>query len=228
MKRSQLLTLSIVALLVWPGAASPDSVTGEFVEVRTTATAPVATHTDGHGSTTAQRMILGWTVGQGSFHGEVLDGLAVVAVIEGGAAVHASEVQSRTRIYVDARATEKQQDALVRMVSALAPEAIQDVRCVEPRTIDLRIGMGCAAGYAVVDTGSLRIRTRRLLDSERQSQNVDPPGAADLVGVRYSYSAVVSQYEVSQYEDREDRSREGSSPFDPLLILAARVGGFSL
>jgi hypothetical protein len=116
--------------------ADAPKVRGDYVEARTCSVWVGSCFSNGEANLLGKNAILGWAVRDGSWNGQKLDGLKVVAVLN-------SEGTLQTRyqgavasvIYVDKTATPLQAEALVAMAKELAPEPLARVLKVEAKAI---------------------------------------------------------------------------------------------
>jgi len=113
----------------------------------------------GRGRPFEHRAVLGWNIAHGTWNGEILDGMSLVAIVESqGALGTPIEGQLRTLVLVDAKATKKQKDALLYLFRELAPRFAR--RTGKVRSLKLRFQhsdheLRLEAGSAL----SLRIET---------------------------------------------------------------------
>jgi hypothetical protein len=136
---------SLSAVLLVSGiatmSAGPASITGTYVEARTSEVFAGACVVNGEAGTTGREALLAWKVGRGRFNNVTLDGLAVVAAVVGDSNLSVHEIggdvaRTRTALFIDARATAAQQKALVAMVKTLANDVIGTVVDTTPAPID--------------------------------------------------------------------------------------------
>ncbi len=190
---------------------------GEYLEVRNAA--PSGTHPAI--GIAGDQATLAWRVREGSYLGVPLNGLAVVAVVCGKGSLGIGEKAStRTTFLVDASANESQQAALVAMARAFAGDTIQEVVAVKPVKIDMNVCRGCAAGYASLKAGTMIVRTRRVLDSDKTDDN--PKMAhSTLAKVYFQYPAVTLEHSYSGVDT------EGNPiQFSGADLCSTAVGGF--
>jgi hypothetical protein len=134
---SALLLASTVATL----SAGPATLHGTYVEARTSEVFAGACVINGEAATTGREALLAWKVDTGGFSGVPLDGLSVVAAVSGDANLSVHEIggdvaNTRTALFVDARATDAQREALVTMVKTLANRVVGTVAEVTPASIE--------------------------------------------------------------------------------------------
>jgi hypothetical protein len=136
-----LLAASTIATL----SAGPTTLQGTYVEARTSEVFAGACVINGEAATTGREALLAWKVDDGQFNGVALDGLAVVAAVSGDANLSVHEIggevaKTRTALFVDARATEAQRQALVGMVMTLASRVVGTVAEITPAAIEFTAG----------------------------------------------------------------------------------------
>src|SRR6266487_1748897 len=117
MKRA-ILTAAMAALVAAPLLARSASIRGAYVEARTAEVFTGGCIMNGEAATTGREALLPWKVDRGSFDGVALNGLAVVAAVEGDANLGIREIggdvaQTRSVIFVDELARPAQRAALV-------------------------------------------------------------------------------------------------------------------
>jgi hypothetical protein len=138
---SAILVTSTIATL----SAGPATLHGTYVEARTSEVFAGACVINGEAATTGREAVLAWKVDNGGFNGVALDGLSVVAAVSGDANLSVHEIGGdvaniRTALFVDARATEAQRNALVTMVKTLASGVVSSVAEVTPASIEFVSG----------------------------------------------------------------------------------------
>ena len=126
-------------------SAGPATLQGTYVEARTSEVFAGACVINGEAATAGREAVLAWRVDSGGFNGVPLDGLAVVAAVSGDANLSVHEIggdvaNTRTALFVDARASETQRTALVTMVKTLADRVVGTVAEVTPASIEFVAG----------------------------------------------------------------------------------------
>ena len=122
-------------------SAGPATLRGTYVEARTSEVFAGACVINGEAATSGREALLAWRVDTGGFAGVPLDGLTVVAAVSGDANLSVHEIggevaNTRTALFVDARASEAQRAALVNMVKTLANRVVGTVTEVTPAPIE--------------------------------------------------------------------------------------------
>ena len=167
MKKIALSTMFLSAALATVSAAPP-TLTGTYVEARTSEIFAGACVINGEAATAGREALLAWKVDKGRFNGVALDGMAVVAAVAGDVNLSVQEIggdvaTTRTVLFVDARASEPQRRALVAMARTLANRVIDAVAEVTPAPIEFVAGDHDI--QVVVRTARLRVRKEMEHDS---------------------------------------------------------------
>lgn len=143
MKR--LITAAAVALATATAAAgSRGTVSGEYVEARTAEVFAGGCVMNSEAETTGRQAVMAWKVDRGSYRGVPLDGLAIVAAVNGDRNLGMRELGGeapehvRAAFVVDARATGTQRDALVAMARDLSKGVVHEVVSITPAQITYR------------------------------------------------------------------------------------------
>jgi hypothetical protein len=167
MKKIALSALFLTAALTGLSAA-PATLTGTYVEARTSEIFAGACVINGEAATAGREALLAWKVDSGRFNGVSLDGLAVVAAVVGDANLSVQEIggdvaNTRAALFVDARATEPQRRALIAMARALAGRVVSTIAEVTPASIEFVAGEHDI--QVAVPTARLRVRKDMEHDS---------------------------------------------------------------
>jgi len=122
------------ALSLLPASAlAAGAVTGEYVEARTAEVFAGGCIMSSEAETIGRQAILAWRIDEGTYQGQRLDGLRVVAAVSGDRNLGIREIGGeapsvvKAAIYVDARADELQREALVRFAREMSRGLITDV-----------------------------------------------------------------------------------------------------
>jgi len=129
----------IVASLLMAMAAyaqAEPSLHGDYVETRTANVYIGACHANGESVTTGREAMLVWHVRQGTIHGIPLDDLKAVAVIVGNDNLAWAKTERRALLYVDAKATAEQREALVNALKQKYAEVLGKVIAIKSAPIE--------------------------------------------------------------------------------------------
>lgn len=142
-------------------AQSPASIKGMYVEMRGSIERMNCLSQAGQASTRVDDcVVLVWKVVSGSFQGVSLDGLALIAIRQPGGAEGARNDRASTVLLLDGRANSSQRAALTELADRLAGKSLGNVIAERVEDIDVRIGEGCAHGYAWLDSPTIQAQTR--------------------------------------------------------------------
>jgi hypothetical protein len=122
-------------------AGSNGTISGEYVEARTAEVFAGGCIMNSEAETMGRQAVMAWKIDRGSYHGVSLDGLAVVAAVNGDRNLGMREMGGeapevvKAALVVDARASDTQREALVAMARELSKGVIKDVVSVKPAQI---------------------------------------------------------------------------------------------
>jgi hypothetical protein len=122
-------------------AGSNGTISGEYVEARTAEVFAGGCIMNSEAETMGRQAVMAWKIDRGSYQGVSLDGLAVVAAVNGDRNLGMREMGGeapevvKAALVVDARATDTQRAALVAMARELSRGVIKDVVSVKPARI---------------------------------------------------------------------------------------------
>jgi hypothetical protein len=156
-RRSIVLVAALLAtrLSLADGPAVEPVIFGEYLEARSdvhhATFVPITGISDldletptlrpGRGRPFEHRAVLGWNITHGTWNGEELDGLSIVAIVESqGSLGTPIEGQLRTLVLIDVKATKKQKDALLYLFREFAPRFARRVKKV--RSVKFRFQRG--------------------------------------------------------------------------------------
>ncbi|HVE38396.1 MAG TPA: DUF1326 domain-containing protein [Planctomycetota bacterium] len=131
--------LAILALSAGTVRADGDAtkIRGEYLEARTCSVWVGSCFSNSEANLIGKNAILTWAVKEGSWNGETLDGLKVVALLSAEGTLQTKyEGKIGAVVFVDRTATPKQADALVAMAKELAPDHLGKISKVEKRGIE--------------------------------------------------------------------------------------------
>ena len=164
-----LAVLTLSAGTVLADGDRKSSIRGEYVEARTCAVWIGSCFANGEVNLLGKNAIVGWKVTEGSWDGTALDGLKIVAVLNAEGTLHTKyEGKVSSIVFVDAKATDRQADALVAMAKSLAPDHLADVRKIERRNIT-----SCRKGIeaTLVVEKELQLKTKAVCICDQASCN---------------------------------------------------------
>jgi len=113
------LTLSVTAVNAQtPGKADKGTLTGDYLEARTASVFAGACHYNGELTTTGREAEMAWHIREGAWKGTSLSGLSALASIVSDANLQDETAARRATLYIDAKATPAQFDALSEALKA--------------------------------------------------------------------------------------------------------------
>ncbi|HMB53933.1 MAG TPA: DUF1326 domain-containing protein [Thermoanaerobaculia bacterium] len=192
-KHARCLFTALLALCVALPAAAAPTVTGDYVEARTSDVWTGPCFANGEVNLVGQEAILAWRVKAGSWQGVPLDGLSVAAVVTASATLgdpYADPLPARSLLLVDAAADAAQRRALADFAREMAGELLSDVVSVEAAPISFAVD-GDAVRLTAGDVAELR--TRALNHHDRHCGNeilYYPPLIEGVVGARAAATVV--------------------------------------
>jgi len=132
---------------------------GTYLEARTAEVFAGGCIMNSEAGTSGRQAVLAWKVDKGTFNGVSIDNLSVVAAINGDQNLGINEIgggkaSTRSAVYVDQRATQVQQIALIAMANELSRGLVGTVVKVTPTVIqfaDTKDAINVKAGEAVLD-----------------------------------------------------------------------------
>lgn len=142
----QLVITTAVAALASASAiaGSNGTISGEYVEARTAEVFAGGCVMNSEAETMGRQAVMAWKIDRGSYRGVALDGLAIVAAVNGDRNLGMRELGGeapehvRAALVVDARATGPQRDALVAMAREFSNGLVENVVSVTPAEITYR------------------------------------------------------------------------------------------
>lgn len=111
---------------------------GDYVEARTASVFAGACHYGGEVTTTGREGAMAWRVREGSWNGVSLDGLSAFAAVQSEASLSTAGAARRSEVFIDARATEDQANALRAALTTEYAEALGRVVAVKRASISFR------------------------------------------------------------------------------------------
>jgi hypothetical protein len=160
MKHGMILAgLAILALSTGTVMADGDAVRirGDYLEARTCSVWVGSCFSNSEANLIGKNAILAWSVREGSWNGEKLDGLKIVALLSAEGTLQTNyQGKIGALVFVDRTATPKQADALVAMARELAPEPLGAISKVEKKALEFsRKGLEAS----VTSGAELRVKT---------------------------------------------------------------------
>ena len=140
------------------GFAEKATLSGDYLEARTCSVYTGACHANGESVTIGREATLAWHINKGIVDGQKVDGLNVVAVIAGKDNLAKKDCLRDCVVYVDAKASEAQREALVDAIQMKYGCALGRITAVKSAPIEYtKKGLE----YTLRVPGSAYVRTTR-------------------------------------------------------------------
>ncbi len=172
-------------------------ISGRYIEARTCDVYVGPCFAESEVNLAGSQAVLAWHITEGKLDGVDLAGLKIVAAVEAQATLGTpfrNPYPAYSVVYVDARATKAQRDALVRFARRMAGKLLENVVRVQPAEIEFRqLGEGRVVLRAGKDV-ELRTRPATAADSTCVNEYVyyEPlvqlnPGFQAVVATRHTF-----------------------------------------
>ena len=166
--RILLVSVSLGALAF---ASQGQKITGDYLESRSADVYVAQCFANGEVGLVGDQALLAWHVRDGSWNGQKLDGLTVIAAVKANATLgdpYADPYPAKSVMLVDEQATPAQRDALVAFAQHMGGKLTSTVLRVIPTTIEMNVLRDHAHhGEATLRAGTFaEIQTRALNEGD--------------------------------------------------------------
>lgn len=127
------LLAGLLAMSLLP--VSAQTLRGDYVEARTCSVYAGGCHYSGEYVTAGREALLFWYIREGSWNGVNLGGLSVLAAVVADNNLAEPSAQRKSVIYVDARASKAQREAVAQLLSSHYAGVLGEVKAVKSVTI---------------------------------------------------------------------------------------------
>jgi hypothetical protein len=165
--------VSLAALLfaVFSLASQAEKITGDYLESRSADVYVAQCFANSEAGLTGDQALLAWHVRNGSWDGQKLDGLTVVAAVKASATLgdpYADPYPAKSVLMVDEQATPSQREALVSFAQHMGGKLVSSVVKVIPTTIEMNVLRDHEHhGQAVLRAGTFaEVQTRALNEGD--------------------------------------------------------------
>jgi hypothetical protein len=165
--------VSLAALLftVFSLASQAEKITGDYLESRSADVYVAQCFANSEAGLTGDQALLAWHVRNGSWDGQKLDGLTVVAAVKASATLgdpYADPYPAKSVLLVDEQATPAQREALVSFAQHMGGKLVSSVVKVIPTTIEMNVLRDHEHhGQAVLRAGTFaEVQTRALNEGD--------------------------------------------------------------
>jgi Protein of unknown function (DUF1326) len=151
------------------------TISGDYLESRSADVYVAQCFANGEVGLVGDQAMLAWHIRQGSWQGQKLDGLTVVAAVKAKATLgdpYHNPLPAKSVLLVDDHATAAQRTALRDFAQHMGGELLANVTEVIPTTIEMQTGEGSHHGHALLRAGDIAaIETRSLSDKDHTCGN---------------------------------------------------------
>lgn len=165
------LLLSFFVFAIFSIASQAQQISGDYVESRSADVYVAQCFANSEVGLTGDQALLAWHVRNGSWNGQNLDGLTVMAAVKANGTLgdpYEDPYPAKSVIIVDELATPAQREALVAFAQHMTGKLLRNVVRVIPTTIDMEVLHDAQHhGRAVLRAGNFAvIETRPLNDGD--------------------------------------------------------------
>ena len=152
-------------------ASTGEKITGDYLESRSADVYVAQCFANSEVNLTGDQALLAWHVRNGSWDGQKLDGLTVIAAVKASATIgdpYASPYPAKAVMLVDEQATPAQREALVAFAEHMGGKLVASVVRVIPTTIEMNVLRDHEHhGQAILRAGKFaEIQTRALNEGD--------------------------------------------------------------
>src|SRR5438477_12257598 len=142
MRSTMKIFLAALIFSVFSLASQAEKITGDYLESRSADVYVAQCFANSEVNLTGDQALLAWHVRNGSWDGQRLDGLTVIAAVKANATIgdpYASPYPAKSVMLVDEQATEAQREALVSFAEHMGGKLVSSVVRVIPTTIEMNV-----------------------------------------------------------------------------------------
>lgn len=163
--------LTALILTTFSFASTGEKITGDYLESRSADVYVAQCFANSEVNLTGDQALLAWHVRNGSWDGQKLDGLTVIAAVKANATIgdpYASPYPAKAVMLVDEQATPAQREALVAFAEHMGGRLVASVVRVIPTTIEMNVLRDHEHhGQAILRAGKFaEIQTRALNEGD--------------------------------------------------------------
>jgi uncharacterized protein DUF1326 len=177
-------------------ASQPEKITGDYLESRSADVYVAQCFANSEVNLTGDQALLAWHVRNGSWDGQRLDGLTVIAAVKANATIgdpYASPYPAKSVMLVDEQATPAQREALVSFAEHMGGKLVSSVVRVIPTTIEMNVLRDHEHhGQAILRAGSFAEIQTRALNEGDHSCGAEVTYYPPLTKLEHSMAAVAT------------------------------------
>ena len=188
--------LTAVVFSTFSFASQPEKITGDYLESRSADVYVAQCFANSEVNLTGDQALLAWHVRNGSWDGQRLDGLTVIAAVKANATIgdpYASPYPAKSVMLVDEQATPKQREALVSFAEHMGGKLVSTVVRVIPTTIEMNVLRDHEHhGQAILRAGTFAEIQTRALNEGDHSCGAEVTYYPPLTKLEHSMAAVAT------------------------------------
>jgi len=177
-------------------ATQAEKITGDYLESRSADVYVAQCFANSEVNLTGDQALLAWHVRDGSWDGQRLDGLTVIAAVKANATIgdpYASPYPAKSVMLVDEQATPKQREALVSFAEHMGGKLVSTVVRVIPTTIEMNVLRDHEHhGQAILRAGTFAEIQTRALNEGDHSCGAEVTYYPPLTKLEHSMAAVAT------------------------------------
>jgi hypothetical protein len=177
-------------------ASQPDKITGDYLESRSADVYVAQCFANSEVNLTGDQALLAWHVRNGSWDGQRLDGLTVIAAVKANATIgdpYASPYPAKSVMLVDEQANPAQREALVSFAEHMGGKLVSSVVRVIPTTIEMNVLRDHEHhGQAILRAGTFAEIQTRALNEGDHSCGAEVTYYPPLTKLEHSMAAVAT------------------------------------
>ena len=184
--KTKLALLAAAFLMAIPVMAQANHISGNYMEFRNADVYTGPCFANSQVGLTGQNAVLAWQVTDGQWNGVSLSGLGVVAVVRASATLgdpYADPLPAKAAIFVDARATQAQQAALISFAQSQSAGLLDNIVATNLAPISFSADSSRMGWQTLAVGNTVRLSTRAITMNDMICHNEEtyyPPLAAHL------------------------------------------------
>jgi hypothetical protein len=188
--------LTTVLCTAFSFASQPEKISGDYLESRSADVYVAQCFANSEVNLTGDQALLAWHVRNGSWDGQKLDGLTVIAAVKANATIgdpYASPYPAKSVMLVDEQATPAQREALVSFAEHMGGKLVSSVVRVIPTTIEMNVLRDHDHhGQAILRAGTFAEIQTRALNEGDHSCGAEVTYYPPLTKLEHSMAAVAT------------------------------------
>jgi hypothetical protein len=190
------ILLTTVLCTAFSFASQPEKISGDYLESRSADVYVAQCFANSEVNLTGDQALLAWHVRNGSWDGQKLDGLTVIAAVKANATIgdpYASPYPAKSVMLVDEQATPAQREALVSFAEHMGGKLVSSVVRVIPTTIEMNVLRDHEHhGQAILRAGTFAEIQTRALNEGDHSCGAEVTYYPPLTKLEHSMAAVAT------------------------------------